>query len=283
MSDLTPPPDEPMSEQSRARIRADLLAATQEARASGASRASRWLVPGVAAAAVVLVAGLAAWAVQVGGDDGSAGTPAASTSTSSAPTDATPSETPSQAASAKTTGSPDGGGEAGSGPCVDELTYVLKGADPVAAFPEADGGTTTFWLKGDRFVLCDERAGTTTVHKPLPMRPVEGVQTYRVSSLFARAKGGGFTTIRVAGGVVPAGIMAYDVSYTFPDGHVEPATTTVDPDGRTWWRMVYAYHDDGGNEMNDSPIRVTVSYSGAQYGYDLQWGVDTCAQANHGC
>jgi hypothetical protein len=280
MSDLTPPPDEPMPEHARARIRADLLAAT---RGSEPSRAARWALPGVAAAAVVLVAALAAWAVQVGGDGDSGGTPAASTPTASVAPDVTPSGTPSRVASEKTTTDPDEGQQAGTNPCVDELTNVLPGADPVAAFPEADGGTTTFWVKGDRFVLCDERAGTTTVHKPLPMTPVEKVETYRVSSIFAPAKGGGFRAIRVAGGLVPEGYMAYDVSYTFPDGHTEQATTTMDPQGRTWWRMVYASHDDGGNEMDDAPIHVTVSYSGAQYSYDLQWGLDTCAQANHGC
>ena len=276
MSDLTPPPDEPMPEQSRARIRADLLAASQD---RGRSRVSRWVVPGVAAAAVVLVAGLAAWAVQLGDDNGSEGAPAASTPTSSAPAVVTPSATPSQAGTV-----PEGGHQAGTSPCVDELTDVLKGADPVAAFPEADGGTTTFWVKGDRFVLCDERSGTTTVHHPLPLTPVEGVETYRVSSIYAPAKGGGFTTSRVAGGVVPDGAPAYDVTYRFPDGHVEPATTTVDPQGRVWWRMVYTYHEDSGvNEMDQAPIRVTVSYSGVQNTYDLQWGIDTCAQANHGC
>ncbi|GAW51484.1 MULTISPECIES: hypothetical protein [unclassified Nocardioides] len=282
MSDLTPPPDEPMPERTRARIRADLLAATRDGEPS---RAQRWLLPGVAAAAVVLVVGLAAWAVQVGGDDDSAGTPVASTSTSTsgAPTGATPSETPSRAPSAKTTGNQDGGDEAGTNPCVDELADVLPGADPEAAFPEADGGTTTFWVKGDRFVLCDVRAGTTTVHKPLPMTPVEQVETYRVSSIFAPANGGGFRAIRVAGGLVPEGFMAYDVSYTFPDGHTEQATTTMDPHGRTWWRMVYAYVDDGGNEMEQTPIHVVVRYSGVQRSYDLQWGIDTCAQANHGC
>jgi hypothetical protein len=279
MSDLTPPPDEPMPDQSRARIRADLLAAAQD---DGRSGAPRWVVPAVAAVAVLLVAATASWAVQAGGDGVSGGTPA-STSTSSTPADVTPSETPSQVPSEKTTTVPDGGHQAGTSSCVDELVNVLKGAEPAAAFPQADGGTTTFWVRGDRFVLCDERAGTTTVHRPLPLTPAQDVETYRVSSLYAPAKSG-FTVYRVAGGLVPQGAMAFDVSYTFPDGHVEKATTTVDPEGRTWWRMLTSYHEDSGfNETTLPPIEVTLSLSGVQKTYDLKWGIDTCAQANHGC
>ena len=64
--DLTPPPDEALPEQSRARIRAELLAAAQDGRIAGRSP---WLVPLVAAAAVLAVVGVGAWVVQVGGDE----------------------------------------------------------------------------------------------------------------------------------------------------------------------------------------------------------------------
>lgn len=274
MSDLTPPPDEPMTEQTRARIRADLLAST---RGQGPSRASRWVVPGVAAAAVVLVAGMAAWAVQVGGDDGTSG-PSAGGSSSAPPSDE--STVVATTKPGRVTGSvpPENAVEPATS-CGDELAEVLPGAEQAAAFPDG----TSFLVKGDRFVLCDVRAGTTTVHHPVSTTPGEGVEPFRVSSLYAPEKGGGFRTIRVAGGLVPEGMTAFDVRYTFPDGHTEAATTIDDDQGRTWWRMLYAYDDGGGNEMEEQPIRVTVGYSGVQRTYDLQWGIDTCAQANHGC
>jgi hypothetical protein len=170
----------------------------------------------------------------------------------------------------------------GTGSCEDELTNVLPGAERAAAFPE-DHGTTSFWVAGDEFVLCDRRGGTTTVHKPIPMSPPEGVAPFRVSTVLDRAPGG-FLVTRVAGGLVPAGMEeVFDVRYTFPDGHTEIATKIQDDQGRTWWRMLYSYADDGSNEMKKPPITATLSYSGVQKTYPLDWGTDTCAQANHGC
>ena len=103
--------------------------------------------------------------------------------------------------------------------------------------------------------------------------------TYAVSSDLL----GGQTT-RSAGGIVPSGSEeVFDVAYTFPDGHTEHATKATDDQGRTWWRMVYVYDDGGGSELDKPEIEVTVSLSGVQKEYPLAWGMDTCAQANHGC
>ena len=270
MTDPTPPAAEPMPDQSRARIRAELLQAAQ-----GPSPARRWVIPGAVAAAVVLVVGLAAWAVRAGDgtgpDDGSAPVAGSSTAAASTPVEtppATSSEPPDQA----------GGRQVGTSDCKGELTYVLPGAERAASF----GDGSSFWVKDGRFVLCDARAGTTTVHHPLPLDPAEDVATYAVSSIYPPGPHSS-AVVRVAGGIVPAGAMAYDVSYTFPNGDTQHAETTTDEQGRTWWRMVYAYEDGGGNEMDKPPIEVTVSYSGVQKHYTLRWGLDTCAQANHGC
>ncbi len=67
---LTPPPEEPMSEAARAEIRQRLAAA---AAGGGAQRRSRrWVVPALAAAAVVAVV-VGAYAVVAPGDDGTGG------------------------------------------------------------------------------------------------------------------------------------------------------------------------------------------------------------------
>src|SRR6478735_7752087 len=111
MSDLTPPPDEPLPDQSRARIRAELIEAAQSP-----PRLRRWLVPAGLAAAAVLVVALAGWAVRLGSDDES-GSPAV------APTSAAPSDTGPE--------DPDDPGDhwAGHGPCAQELRYPFPGAE----------------------------------------------------------------------------------------------------------------------------------------------------------
>jgi len=260
--DLTPPPDESLPAQSRARIRADLLATAQDGRAG----ARRWLVPIVAAAAVLVVVGVAGWAVQAGRDDDGApvGVPTP-TPTATAP-DPEPSEPSGKATLSLST-------------CTDPLGQVLADAQQAVAFPADEvGGETTMWVAGESYALCDVRAGITVVHKPVSMTTADGVAPYQVSSIYPRTEDG-FRTVQVAGGLVPEGAMAYDVSYTFPDGHTERATTTTDDQRRTWWRMVYSY----AGEPDPTPIRVTVRYSGAQKEYSLKPGVDTCAQANETC
>jgi hypothetical protein len=155
------------------------------------------------------------------------------------------------------------------------MEFVLDGA----RFALWVDDTSSFWVKGEKFVLCDELDGRTTVHKALPLTPRDDVATYAVSTDLL-----GGQVIRSAGGIVPRGLEdVFHVEYTFPDGHVEPATQATDDQGRTWWSMTYAYDDGGGSELEKPMIEVTVSLSGVQKHYSLEWGLDTCAQANHGC
>ncbi|HET6939082.1 MAG TPA: hypothetical protein VFI19_10775 [Nocardioides sp.] len=267
MTEPTPPPERPLPEESRARIRGELLAHAHDNR----SWAPRWLVPAGAGAAVALVAGLAFWAVSTGGGD-AAGTPVTGGGTSSAP------DTPSSTVPT----SPPTPIQVATRPCPEELTEVLPGAQPAFEFPDnSGGGTTTFFVKGDRFVLCDVREGTTTVQQPMPLTPRADETTYAVSTL--NLGGPGHRTVRVGGGVVPAGTTDFDVAYTFPDGQVQHATTATDPSGRTWWLMVHAYDAGGGNELDKAEITVTVTQDGSEQTYRLSWGIYTCAQANHGC
>jgi hypothetical protein len=273
MNDPTPPPERPLPDGSRARIRADLLGHAHENR----SPAPRWLVPAGAAAAVALVAGVGYWAISPGGNEADQTPVGGGGSASGAPATSSPTADQTVVPTAPTAPI-----EVATGSCPEELPNVLPGAELALDFPAGhDDGTTSFYVKGDRFVLCDIREGTTTVQQPMRLTPLNDATTYAVSSLFLG--GPGHRAIRVGGGIVPAGAPAFDVAYTFPDGHTERATQATDEQGRTWWRMVYAYDDGGGNEMDKAPIEVTVSFSGAQHHYTLAWGLYTCAQANHGC
>ncbi len=87
----------------------------------------------------------------------------------------------------------------------------------------------------------------------------------------------------VAGGEDFDGVAS--ITYTFPDGHVERAT--VGQSGM--WSMVYLptsgpFAVPNLNETTLDPIQVSVDYTdGHSDTFTLQWGVDTCAQINHGC
>lgn len=295
MTEPTPPPERPLTDEARARIRAELLAGAGDSRTAG----PRWLVPAGAAAAVALVAGMAYWAIDPGsessglpatggGASGVSGAPttpgatdpaAVPTPPSSAPMSepmVDPTSVPSTAFSEPTSGAPV---QVGTGTCETELEYVLKGAQ----LAEQIDATSSFWVKGDRFSLCYAIDGSTTVTHPLPLSPRDDVATFRVLSLYPPAKDG-YRTVRAAGGVVPPGMEeVMDVAYTFPNGHTERATTATDDQGRTWWLMSYVYDDGGGSELDKPPITVRVRLSGVQHDYTLDWGLDTCAQANHGC
>jgi len=80
-----------------------------------------------------------------------------------------------------------------------------------------------------------------------------------------------------------AGVRA--ISYTFPDKHTEQAV--VGQNGL--WSMTYLpadgiLADPKTNTFNLDPIQVTVDYTdGGTKVFTLQWGLDTCAQVNHGC
>jgi len=48
--------------------------------------------------------------------------------------------------------------------------------------------------------------------------------------------------------------------------------------------VVHAADDPVGNELEQPPIEVEVrDADGVRDTYTLEYGVDTCAQANHGC
>lgn len=254
MSDLTPPPDEPMPDQARARIRADLLAAAQEAPGT-----RRWLVPVAVAAAVLLIAGVAGWAVQSSGPDEADPPPA--TAPTTAPTTATSPTTDAWPPRPR---------------CEAELRNPLPGAEQVMQV----GDWISFWVKGDRFAVCTESHGRTTIHRPRPMTPAEDASTYAVSTSFFPEKGG-LRVVRTAGGLVPDGVER--ITYRFPSGETVDADFVEDHDGRTWWVLGVDLPAPAGNQMEQPPIEVTVVGRDGTRRFSLDWATDTCAQVNHGC
>jgi hypothetical protein len=279
MGDLTPPPDEPMPDQVRARIRADLLAAAQPDR-----RKLRWAAPAAAAAAVLVTAGAAGWVVQAGGDGGDGAPAGGGTSAPGVSESSVASPEPSvDLGASKVPGTrEDHQVDVKELGCAETMSNTLPGAEQVATFPEAGGHVTSVWVRGARFTVCDVAGGLTTTHQPLPLQPEPGPETFRVSSMAQPADDGGFELTRLGAGVVPDGAPAYGVTYTFPDGASVDADYTTGSDGRRYWRVLHSYADDG-NELKDPPIEAVLRLSGVSRTYELQWGEDTCAQANHGC
>ena len=131
MTEPTPPPERPLPDQARARIRAELLAHAHDHR----SAAPRWLVPAGAAAAVALVAGLGYWAISPGGSE-TDGLPVTGGGTSSAAADTPATPTPTGTAHADRGHQPRRGHrrpargpcQVGTRSCEEEMANVLEGA-----------------------------------------------------------------------------------------------------------------------------------------------------------
>jgi hypothetical protein len=285
-----PPPGEPMDDATRARLRARVLAGLDE---SGRRRPRRWLVPAAAAAAVVVVAGVTAGLALGGDDDASApGAPAGSGTAvppsdeaSEAPDDPTPSTPPSTPPSDEPSDGPssepadsDADAEAA---CRPELQLVLKGADVVAS-TSSETGSTLFYVKGQKWTACSTHGGRATVFGARGLDAADDKDAYAVSSVYPKARTSSFASA----GLVPDAAGTPGIEYLFPDGHREGVTNVVDEQGRTWWSMEYTVTGgpiNQGNQLDLDPIRVETSVGGAPQTYALDWALDTCRQANHGC
>ena len=179
MTEPTPPPERPLSDEARARIRADLLAHAHEHR----SATPRWVVPAGAAAAVALVAGLSYWAISPGGSE-TDGLPITGGGYVERPGDAREPSAPAAVdrghrhAEAARRAADRGPVQVGTRSCEEEMENVLKGATLALQVDD----TSSFWVKGEKFVLCDELDGRTTVHRALPLTPRDEVSTYAVST-----------------------------------------------------------------------------------------------------
>lgn len=273
-----PPPVEPLDDATRARLRARVLDGLDDGGSVGSSRRPRrWVVPAGAAAAVVVVVGVAA-GVALKGDPQGSGAPV-DPAGSGSPT-ASPSVS-SDASDAPTPESGDPTPPVDDAACQRELRFVLRGAEPVAS-TSSETGTTTFLVLRDRWTLCSTHGGRTTVHRPRRLGAPDDQESYGVSSVYS----GPDTSTYVAGGVLPDGVTDAAITYGFPDGHTEPADLVRGDDGRTWWSMDYTVTGgelNTGNTLRLDPIRVDVVAGGVEETYELEWAINTCQQANHGC
>lgn len=339
--DLTPPAEQPMSDDVRAEIRRQLAAATAGDDTGHGSRGvavrwGRWITPAIAAAAVVAVV-LGVFAVRATRDDSGSGgdslqpaapstgpatteppaattTPPSSTSTYAAPTPTsrvgTVSPTPSQAPvpsttflsgaptepSPSTVGPGDPGVPTGPVPATSCAQEIARAAEPslrgAAVTAERDYGPGTIYLYETKtaWVVCDDLSATDggaptllSFHDKARRYEPYAVTTAVSENLITNSDGNWVYDQFVAGGRDFDGVEA--ITYVFPDGHVEDAVV-----GRNgMWSMVYlatdgVFMDPNTNETRLDPIKVRVRYTGGGiHTFNLRWGLDTCAQLNHGC
>jgi hypothetical protein len=286
----TPPPAQRMPESSKARVRQRLHAAMH---GEPAKPQRRWLAPGLAAAAALAVVGGTFVAMSYnrdGGDVGGVGAPLqpADGTSSGAPTpdDPTQPTTSPSLLKPKTAADP-------ARTCDQEIGQSigprLPGAS-VTAQRDSGPGTTYLYETKTAWIVCDDLTASdgggptllSLVNKSRPYQP--DTSTLAVSeNLITNPDGRWVYEQFVAGGPDFEGVEA--ISYAFPDGHTEDAV--VGENGL--WSMTYlasdgVLFDPKVNEVDLDPITVTVRHAGGHVStFTLAWGLDTCAQINHGC
>ncbi|GAA4669654.1 hypothetical protein [Nocardioides nanhaiensis] len=283
MTDQTPDPQVPgerrLSDQTRARVRAELLhhAEGREVAAPTAAGRRRWLPAAVAAAAVAVVGVGGTLLVQAVDDDGDTGAPAGpASSVPEAPESEAPEPSPS---APTTTGSASQGPEAGA--CL-QLPQARKALDARAI---TIGQTTvrlyeteTMWFVCDEWAALD--GGDPTMFAPQRIGSALTRDHLRVSMNFSMNERG--VGEYVAGGALPDDSVTA-ISYEFPDGHVQEA---VIQDGM--WAMAYFATERPLNGTGRMPTQgeatVAVDYrDGTTQEFVLEYPLDFCAQINHGC
>lgn len=303
---LTPPPEEPLPPQRKALIRQRLSAMAMGEPERGTHR---WLVPGLAAAAVLTVVS-GAFAMSLtndgsGGGDKSLqpagqGTTTATDDNSKEATKRTGPPTkapltdckalPGMKMSARECRVMGAANEPVS--CDKEVANVLDEGLPDARVTDERNygpGTTYLYENASAWLICDNLAASDggsptlfSVHdKSQAYQP--GTETLAISENHNMNPDGGWISQFVGGGRDFDGVEA--ISYAFPDGHEEDAV--VGPGGL--WSMAYVPTEGVLVEPNTNfsqldPIEVTVNYTGGDVQtFTLQWGLHTCAHINHGC
>ncbi len=299
--DLTPPEPEPMSDERKRRIRAQLLAA---AGTSPQTPRRGWLMPGLAAAAVAAIVATGVYLANHHDSSRSASPlqPAGGASTSTSPAGPVPPSPADTTVTAEIT--PPAYASTGPPPaapppenCADAVNELIQqAAPPLAGATETASrsggiGTTYLYESTDAWVVCDDFAsvdGGAPTMLPWHLKSDPYVPTVKTIGISENAVGkpGHLDHQYVAGGRDFTGVRA--IAYTFPDGHTENAV--VGQNGL--WSMNYQpttgpLVDPNTNERTLDPIKVTVRYTPAGGGgtdtFTLRWGPGTCGQTNHGC
>jgi len=283
MTDLTPPPERRLDDETKAQLRAELIAATGE---PGQTRTRGWLAPAAAAAAVAGLLAGGTWLLSGGGDD--LGQPAGGGDATTADKPAVTAGSTRQGASEETSPpmptSTTGAAAAINPEEVCGSAVTLEGAT-LTKFHPYDLTTVTIWTAGDRWQLCDTFAAIDGGEPTLfAVRSGNADQPERLRlSQNAVEVDGKLRTEYVAGGLIPNGVTR--ITYSFPDGTDVDATFEGDA-----WTMVHLPRTgplSGESNVNFTtldPVTVHVHHGADNSDeYPLEWGVDTCAQINHGC
>jgi hypothetical protein len=274
MTDPNLPPERSLDDDTKARMRATLTEATGSP--SDRKGAPAWLVPLVAAAAVVGIA-LGGVSLLSGGDnDGRQsnqpgqphGSGSANDPTGARSDEATmPTESPNDLLPQQ--------------PCDDAVADQLNGATELTRIAYA-AGTTHLYGTESKWVVCDDWAATSDGGAPTLIGNArfdapESKDTFAVSMNFSMNDDKAAQYF--SGGPLIDGVTR--ISYAFPGGDVQEATMNDD-----MWSMVYLPRSGPmvGNRLPTDPIVVTVTHAGgATSSYDLTAPMDWCAQLNHGC
>ena len=258
-------PERPLSEQARAKRKAELMNAIEMRQKAG-----RWLVPTVAAAAVVGVVSVGA-AVAVSGEDGPSGQAQPAAPGPGGTKSSSPDKKPEPE-------QPDNKVENGEFPtfpvreCAD-LNVRIKDAEELHSI-EVGETTVRVYGNGDKYVTCDEWAskggGNATLFAPRDVAAPLAKDQFQISQNYGMKSD---ANEYVAGGLVPNGTN--EITYRFSDGHTEKA---VVEDGV--WAM--AYFPDKALPDN-ATAKVTVTTDSGTEKYTLQGVDDFCGQVNHGC
>ncbi|HLR83931.1 MAG TPA: hypothetical protein VK059_03225 [Nocardioidaceae bacterium] len=264
-------PERPLSDQARARRKAELMNAI-EAR----QKAGRWLVPAIAAAAVVAVVSVGA-AVAVSGGDGPTG-PAQSSGPGAATSGAKDNTGNAQG---RKDGQKQQSGKIQKGDerwatmparqCAD-LDVGIAGAKETHSIDVGDT-TVRVYGNGDQYVTCDEWAsndgGPATLFAPREVGAPIAKNQFVISMNFGMKGGNEY----VAGGLLPEGANA--ITYRFSNGDTEKA---VVEDGA--WAMAY-FPDKA--LPDDATAKVTVTTESGSETFTLAGMDGFCGQVNHGC
>lgn len=177
--------------------------------------------------------------------------------------------------------------------CQEELAAQSMADFQEVAQTANDGGVTSFWVAGRKWVVCDSLVGPDAPTPALlesiagPTTTLDGKEV-GLSTTVVTDPDGEVTAVRfAAGGKLRWPV--YEMTYTFPDGHTEKAKfvrSDDDPNG-FWWSVSYTAADgvlvDPETDPADlKPLEVTV-VAGAAWAARLPWAQANCAQTNFTC